>query len=257
MVSSFIDSKITSGMPNFMIPEIDIKSKLHEIESKGFIKSLRKSDTGIGFTLETEMGIKENNLKNEDFTYEGELVELKTQRKDTTSNITLFTREPEKGDINDKKLMEKYGYVDKKARPALKITVTTRNYTPQNLNLKVDLVARKISLNHRIDDLLWTWSIDDLKMKIQNLLLVFAERKRDQGVEFFHYNEAYYFTKFKDDVFLKLMERGRIVVDLRMHLKQTGKVRNHGTAFRIIDLKDLVSCYGNIEPILKTESSFL
>ena len=76
------------------IPEIDIKEKLKEISEKGFIKALRKSDTGIGFTLETEMGIKENNLKNEDFTYKREKVELKAQRKGTTSNITLFTKEP-------------------------------------------------------------------------------------------------------------------------------------------------------------------
>ena len=100
------------------IPEIDIKKKLKEISQRGFIKALRKSDTGIGFTLETEMGIKENNLKNEDFTYKGENVELKTQRKNMTSNITLFTKEPVKGELNDRKLIDKYGYKNGHGRRA-------------------------------------------------------------------------------------------------------------------------------------------
>ncbi|MDI6721145.1 MAG: MvaI/BcnI family restriction endonuclease [Candidatus Aenigmarchaeota archaeon] len=113
------------------IPEIDIKKKLKEISERGFIRALRKSDTGIGFTLETEMGINENNLKNEDFTYKGEKIELKAQRKETTSNITLFTKEPVKGKIGDRQLIEKYGYKNGHGRRALKITLTIRNYTPQ------------------------------------------------------------------------------------------------------------------------------
>ena len=34
------------------LSEIDIKNKLKEIKEKGFIKSLRKDNTGIGYTLE-------------------------------------------------------------------------------------------------------------------------------------------------------------------------------------------------------------
>lgn len=64
-----------------ILPEIDIKNKLSEISKKGFIKSLRKDNTGIGFTLETLLGIKENNLGEPDFIYKGLKVELKAQRK--------------------------------------------------------------------------------------------------------------------------------------------------------------------------------
>ncbi len=233
-----------------IIPEIDIKKVLPQIAKKGFVKSLRKSDTGIGFTLETEMGVKENNLKNEDFTYKGELVELKAQRKDTTSNITLFTKEPQKGDISDKVLIEKYGYSDVNNRRALKITLTTKDYTPQNLKLEVDRKENKIFVMHRRDGRIWFWRIQDLRLKISNLLLVFAERKKEKNSEYFHYDEAYYLTEFNDKRFLDLIENGRIVVDLRMHLKPSGAVRNHGTAFRIINLSDLTSCYGKQEKII-------
>lgn len=33
----------------------------------GFVVSLRRSDTGIGYTLETLLGLEENNLKTPDF----------------------------------------------------------------------------------------------------------------------------------------------------------------------------------------------
>lgn len=237
------------------IPEIDIKKELKEISSKGFIKALRKSDTGIGFTLETEMGIKENNLKNEDFTYNGEKVELKTQRKETTSNITLFTKEPIKGEINDKKLIDRYGYKNGHGRRALKITLTTKNYTPQGLKLEVDEKGKKIFVTHKSDGRLWYWAISDIKFKLSNLLLVFADRQKKGDNEYFHYNEAYYFTAFDDNAFFKLIRSGRIVVDLRMHIRPNGTVRNHGTAFRIINLENLSSCYKKKETIVSENKS--
>lgn len=237
------------------VPEIDIKKKLKEISSKGFIKALRKSDTGIGFTFETEMGIKENNLKNEDFTYKGEKVELKTQRKETTSNITLFTKEPIKGEINDKTLIDKYGYKNGHGRRALKITLTTKSHTPQGLKLEVDEKEKKIFVTHKSYGRLWFWSIFDIKFKLGNLLLVFAERQKKGENEYFNYNEAYYFTVFDENAFFKLIKSGRIVVDLRMHVKPNGTVRNHGTAFRIINLENLSSCYKKKDTIISENKS--
>lgn len=236
------------------IPEIDIKKKLKEISEKGFIKALRKSDTGIGFTLEAEMGIKENNLKNEDFTYRGGKVELKAQRKGTTSNITLFTKEPVKSDVSDRKLIEAYGYKNGHGRRALKITLTTKNYTPQGLKLDVDEHEKKIFVTHRRGRV-WYWSISDIRFKLGNLLLVFAERQRKGEHEYFYYNEAYYFTNFDAEAFFKLVQNGRIVIDLRMHLKPNGAVRNHGTAFRIINLENLSSCYKKRETIVSEDKS--
>ncbi len=55
----------------------EITVKLKEIQSRGFIPSMRRSDTGIGYTLETLAGIKENNIRTPDF---GK-IELKSQRR--------------------------------------------------------------------------------------------------------------------------------------------------------------------------------
>ncbi|MDE0118615.1 MAG: MvaI/BcnI family restriction endonuclease, partial [Bdellovibrionales bacterium] len=40
----------------------EFKSKLKNIRNKGFIRSKRKGPTGIGYTLESELGIEENNI---------------------------------------------------------------------------------------------------------------------------------------------------------------------------------------------------
>ncbi|MDE0017489.1 MAG: MvaI/BcnI family restriction endonuclease [Candidatus Poribacteria bacterium] len=39
-----------------------LKDKLSEINQMGYVVSLRKSNTGIGYTLETLLGLEENNL---------------------------------------------------------------------------------------------------------------------------------------------------------------------------------------------------
>ena len=35
-------------------------TKIKEVSKKGWIKTLRKGDTGVGYTLETELGIRAN-----------------------------------------------------------------------------------------------------------------------------------------------------------------------------------------------------
>ena len=99
-------------MEETKLPEIDIKEKLKEIKEKGFIKSLRKDNTGIGYTLETLLGIKENNIGEPDFTYNGLKVELKAQRKKAGSRVTLSTKSPVWDPLRDREIINKLGYTD-------------------------------------------------------------------------------------------------------------------------------------------------
>lgn len=39
-----------------------VRKKLAEIKKKGYVQPLRKGPTGIGYTLETLLGIAENNV---------------------------------------------------------------------------------------------------------------------------------------------------------------------------------------------------
>ena len=54
------------------IPQL--KETLSDINRRGYIVSLRKGNTGIGYTLETLLGVAENNLRSPD------LEKYRTQR---------------------------------------------------------------------------------------------------------------------------------------------------------------------------------
>ena len=64
--------------------DFTIKGKLSEINRKGYIVSLRRGNTGIDYTLETLLGLEENNLKTPDFGN----VELKSQRNGASNPVT-------------------------------------------------------------------------------------------------------------------------------------------------------------------------
>jgi hypothetical protein len=98
----------------------ELIKRLREIRDLGFVRSSRIGPTGIGKTFEDLLGIAENNLALPDL---GRL-EIKTARKGSNSLITLFTFNRGVWQIDQKNLIETYGYTDNKGRKALKKTLT-------------------------------------------------------------------------------------------------------------------------------------
>lgn len=58
--------------------------------------------------LEQEIGLTENNISSPDL----EDVELKVQRRNSSSKITLFTFNRDVWKVNQRDLILKYGYID-------------------------------------------------------------------------------------------------------------------------------------------------
>ena len=83
--------------------------KLKEVKKQGFLKTHRSGNTGIGKTIEDLLGIEENNVPGPD----GGSVELKSARKNSTSMLTLFTKNPGPKGANPQ-LLKKFGYLSKK-----------------------------------------------------------------------------------------------------------------------------------------------
>ena len=81
----------------------ELTEKILEIKNKGFIKTHRLNDTGIGKTLEDLLGIQENNLRLPDV---GE-IELKAKRIYSQSMLTIATKAPKPRGVN-RILFEKY-----------------------------------------------------------------------------------------------------------------------------------------------------
>ena len=224
----------------------EVVTRLQEIENKGFVQSLRQGPTGIGYTFETLFGVQENNIPIPDI---GGRVEIKTIRRNSQSLITLFTFNRGVWHIRQKELIQKYGYIDEKGRYALKNTVFYGKPIPQGMSLDVDENKNTI---HLIDlntkKILATWDVyvivGTFMTKLSRLLIIIADRKVEQGKEYFHYNEAYLLTDPSPRNFLKAFKSSLIGIDIRMHLKESGAVRNRGTAFRIKE-KDLMELYEN------------
>lgn len=218
----------------------EFKTKLAAIKKLGYVKSKRKSNTGIGYTLETLLGIKENNIKLPDL---GK-IELKSKRKNVQTFVTMFTFNSGAWKIHQSDVIKTYGYRDSKRRKALKCFVRVKP-NAQGLYLKVTTQA--LQMYHNDKTLIAEWDANTLlkyfSTKLPSLILVLADtRKNKQDKEEFHYNEAYLLKSPSKTGLLSLIEKDFIVVDLRMHLKSTGGVRNRGTAFRVEE-KNLVQCF--------------
>lgn len=229
-----------------------IQKLLIELRDKGFIKSLRKSDTGIGHTLEQLLKLKENNLSIPDL---GGTVELKTTRQNSKTLITLFCFNKLVWQINQRDAILKYGYYDKEnKRRALYNTVKVNEVNSQGLTLVTDFSNHTINLLHKSrNELIAVWSVYNIVGKFLNklgrLLFVVAETKELNGVEYFHYTNANILSDPTPEKFLDAFQKGYVCIDLRLHLKSNNTVRNRGTGFRVIEDK-LPSLYGKIKKLM-------
>lgn len=210
---------------------IEFVEKIKELKERGYIKTRRKGDTGVGYTLEREIGLSENNISGPDL----ENIELKAQRRGSSSKITLFTLDRRAWKIKQRDLILKYGYIDKGRRKALYCTVSNK---PNPQGFYTTVVGDKFCLFHTSGDLIAEWRIKDLIgsliKKMPNLILVIAESRLDSmRREEFWYNEVYYLKDVNKSKFIEYLQNGIVTIDLRMYLKKGGSVRNHGTAFRI------------------------
>jgi len=228
------------------------KNKLKEIEKLKFVPSHRTSDTGIGKTLEDLLGIEENNIPLADLDSD---VELKAFRKDSASLLTLFTCEPQPaGGDRDKLLLEKFGYKKRvnTRQKELYCTINANTFNPQSLKLDVAKDQIKVISNKESINIYWLG--EDLRtrflQKIPRLIIVKADAKiDDKGYEAFHFNEAYLLEGFSFDSFKNMVAKDVITVDFRMHLRENGTVRNHGTAFRIRKSR-LETCFQDLTRLI-------
>ena len=224
-----------------------LREKLSEIKQRGYVVSLRRGNTGIGYTLETLLELDENNLRTPDL---GE-IELKSQRNGVSNRVTMFTFNRGVWKIRQRELIERYGYVDTNGRPSLYCTVNSK---PNNQGLYLKVEDDAVRLYHvdntRVAEWLGEVVIDRFRSKLPALVIVSADtRINSDNKEEFWFNEAYLLTDPDQGHFLDLIKQDIVIVDVRMHLRENGSVRNHGTGFRIEE-RFLNLCFGSRERII-------
>jgi len=237
-----------------------LREKLREFKSMGWIENRRPGNAGgIGNTLEDLLEIAENNLQIPDFG----AWELKSQRRDSSSLLTLFHVEPEprSARIVPQILLPKYGWPHNEAgikyptsEMSFRATINAASCSDRGFKVNVDRQKRRIIISFdysRIDDRhsqwrsfvqsgvgtedinpapYWTFDTisEKLENKINNLIYFNAERKTENGKEYFKYSEFEAYIDPCIDNFLSLIDQGHLYVDFDA---RTG--HNHGTKFRI------------------------
>lgn len=215
--------------------------KFKELKAKGFIPSHRKGPTGIGYTLERELGINENNIASPDFSK----IELKAHRIKSQNLITLFTFNNKAWKTPPLEAIKKYGSFDSNGRKGLYYTMSLK---PNSAGLFLDVEENAISVRHIDGEVIALWKLDALSerfmQKIPSLIFVSAFSEERDGIEYFHYYRAQLMKGTSPELLGDQFKEENILVDLRLHDKRT-MARNHGTGFRVYEEK-LPSIFSNI-----------
>ncbi len=203
------------------------------LKQKGWIKSERRGPTGIGFTLEKQLGLSENNIALPDL---GE-VELKAHRINSPSMITLFTFNRKVWKMNPLQAVRKFGTPDAQGRLGLYFTMSRQ---PNSAGLFLHIAEQSISVRHISGEILAEWQLAALAerflRKIPALILVsaFTEMRKDE--EWFLFDRAQLLKATSAQILRNQLLAGNVLVDLRLHDKITS-ARNHGTGFRVYEDK--------------------
>lgn len=231
----------------------ELESILPSIQDLGYVRTHRSGNTGIGKTLEDLLGIKENNIAGPN----GHQTEIKSSRKDTPSMMTLFTKSPLPVGVNSQ-LVKKFGRVKKSGKKSLHTTISaiTRNKLYGNDGFKAIINETQIELDHldygSIPVPYWTREILEaafLRKYPQYLLYVKAKSRGNGSAEEFHFNEAWLMSGFSFENFIDLLNRGIILIDIRLGQYKDGRLHDHGTGFRVKQ-DNLNLCFENRDRIM-------
>ena len=211
-----------------------ITQSLKELSERGWIRSNRAHNKGIGKTLEDHLGIKENNIALPDFG----VMELKSQRVNTISMMTLFTKSPD--GITNAEIRKRFGYPDKEF-PKIKIlhqTISGGKRNAMGFQAIIDDGQGKLLILKK-GKLLGHYELEFLRKKAvekigNGLILVRAETKKLRGHEYFHYKDAYLLKEIDPTKFLAHSK-----YDIRLGVyhsgAKAGQPHDHGSAFRLTE----------------------
>lgn len=251
--------------------------KFIEIREMGWIENTQRGNDGAaGNILENLLGIPTNNIPIPDASG----WELKTQKKNTQSLISLSHKEPEPRTerVVQRFLLPNYGWSHAEAggrypadEKSFRQTMNGATYTDRGFKVTVNRELNRLEVefnsamvDNRHQEWLETvrarvgnlgplaitpyWRFHDLYLsigrKFYNCFLVRCDVKHEDGKEYFHYNEAYMLKNVDIDRFIDCIESGKVKVefDARTH-------HNHGTKMRMM-FRDIPAAYNEVTRVM-------
>jgi len=225
----------------------ELLDKFDEI-SNNWVDSMREGDTGIGFTFESLLGIKENNDRTADFRG----IELKCKRKKysnigASGKLNLFQSGPSwciNGSAHDR--LRVIGKPGDDGLYSCYSQLTTR---PNNLELALGLSDLENSIQLlKSDTMVGYWTHEGLNQRLMEkhsrAAFVLAEVRVSKSKTSFKYNELVYCERPTIEKFLSLVNQNSLVFEFLMSEKSDGKVRNHGYPWRLVREEMLDQLFG-------------
>lgn len=234
----------------------DLLVKFLDVKERGYVKTLRKGSTGIGYTFETLIGKKEESFPIPDF----RSIEIKVKKQFGKGDITLFNAVPDNEVFATRRLYDEFGALNKNMNyyKTFMLNVNSIDYTKYGrhyFKLRVDYEKNLIillveDLNHNLVDDTASWSFDLIENKINGKIKYLAIVKAKEMIiddipYYFYYHIGFYELKSAKK-FFELVDKGIIDVTFKVstYLKgiKHGEMNNHGTGFNI-NIKNLSELY--------------
>ncbi len=232
---------------------VELLSKLKDVAGNGFVKTLRPGPTGVGYTLETMLGIAANSRKAPD--YKG--IEIKASRTKhggtASTRTTLFSKTPDwkASPYNALRLVQKYGRDNEEGRRQIYCSLGNLPNSTFGFYLATD---DETELLHSVkgvpgkapaegDEKLVRWLLPRLRAalmaKHRETFWVKAQTKGRGTNESFRYFEVAHTQAPMQANFAPLIASGHIELDFLVHLTEAAdgkqRARDHGYLFKIWD----------------------
>ena len=225
-----------------------LKEQFYKIQCQNWILSKGMGSGAAGRTLEELLCVKENQDVLPDFNG----IEIKSKIKNGKFPLALFSCALDNKPLENKRLLFTYGYPDNLNHDFKRFNVTIdaihrkyfRNFT--SFKLYVDYNSQKIRLivyNRRdeIIDNTMSWSFKELKSRLEHKLsymaLVTFKKSSVNGNVYFKYEEIVIYKLRDFSTFLKMIEKGKIVVTFKLYQyheqEKYGQMHDKGTSFDI------------------------
>lgn len=231
----------------------ELLGKLRDVASHGFIKTMRPGPTGVGYTLESMLGIPANSRKAPDF----KGIEIKASRTTgggaSSTRTTLFSKTPDwkASPYNALRLVQAYGKDNEDGRKQIYCSLGNSPNPTFGFYLATDA---DVQLLHSLrgapgqspassDEKLVQWQLPALRAalmaKHRETFWVKAQARGDGGDESFRYFEVAHTQAPLQANFAPLIDSGHIELDFVLHLKEVGggkfRTRDHGYLFKMWD----------------------
>jgi hypothetical protein len=217
-------------------PLEQLLSAFDRVRELDWVESQRQGDTGVGFTFESLLGIKENNDRRADFMGIELKCKLARNASIASGKINLFQQGPEW--VNRMPMTRRLRVLGQRRPDGRYACFSQVTSQPNNLGLQL----LPVTAENRIDllknfQLVGRWTIPILEKRLTEkharAAFIKADARRSETSTQYRYRELIYCERPSIRRFVDMIGTNEVVFEFTMSEKPGGGIRNHGYPWRL------------------------